>query len=78
MLSGKVALITGAGLGIGRATALAMARSGASVVVNDIDGAAAQAVVTAIRDEGGQATAVAAAVTSWSEDDAARATLRRH
>ena len=62
MLSGKVALITGAGLGIGRATALAMARSGASVVVNDIDGAAAQAVVTAIRDEGGQATAVAAAI----------------
>ena len=62
MLQGKVALVTGAGLGIGRATALAMAQAGAAVVVNDIDGAAAEAVAGQIAEAGGQAVAVAAAI----------------
>jgi len=51
----RVALVTGAGLGIGRATALALAAEGATVVVNDLDGDAAQAVVEAARALGQQA-----------------------
>ena len=43
-LEGKVAIVTGAGSGIGEATARLMAREGASVVVADIDGAAAERV----------------------------------
>ena len=43
-LKGKVAIVTGAGTGIGEATARLMAHEGASVVVADIDGAAAERV----------------------------------
>ena len=43
-LEGKVAIVTGAGSGIGEATARLMAREGASVVVSDIDTAAAERV----------------------------------
>ncbi|HEX7116453.1 MAG TPA: glucose 1-dehydrogenase [Steroidobacter sp.] len=42
-LSGRVALVTGAGRGLGAAAAAALARAGATVVISDIDGAAAQA-----------------------------------
>ncbi len=55
---GKVALITGAGGGIGRATARRFAQLGASVVVSDIDLAGAEATVEQIRGEGGTAHAV--------------------
>ena len=67
MLQGKVAVITGAGSGLGRAHALGMAAQGAKVVVNDIgtsahgEGAshsAADAVVATIRGNGGEAVAV--------------------
>ncbi|WP_070157265.1 SDR family NAD(P)-dependent oxidoreductase [Sphingobium phenoxybenzoativorans] len=54
-LADRAILITGAGHGLGRAYAFDAARRGASVLVNDIDGAAAQAVVEDIRTFGGRA-----------------------
>jgi len=60
---GKVALITGAGNGIGRATALGFASRGAKVVVVDRDQAAGEATVGILRQQGGDAHFVAADVT---------------
>jgi NAD(P)-dependent dehydrogenase (short-subunit alcohol dehydrogenase family) len=56
-LAGRVAIITGAGSGIGRATALRFAAEGAQVVVNDIDGDAAADTVDAVAERGGTAVA---------------------
>lgn len=57
-LTGKVALVTGAGKNIGRAIALSLARDGAAVIVNGrADRAAVEAVVEEIRAAGGQAIA---------------------
>ncbi len=67
-LEGKVAVITGAGSGIGAATAIAMAREGARVVVADIDEAGAKAVVEQIEKAGGQALAVRADVTKAADN----------
>ena len=61
-LSGKVALVTGAGHGIGRATAEALAGAGADVAAVDIDGAAADATATAVGALGRRATGLAADV----------------
>ncbi len=70
----RVAIVTGAGGGLGRQHALALARRGARVLVNDLGGArdgsggsasAAQAVVDEIRAAGGQALANAASVTDF-------------
>jgi NAD(P)-dependent dehydrogenase (short-subunit alcohol dehydrogenase family) len=58
MLDGKVALITGAGNGIGAATAALFAAEGASVFVVDIDDDAAKGVVSAIEQDGGTAWAL--------------------
>ena len=62
MLVGQVHVVTGAGRGIGRAIAEALAGAGASVVVNDIDEGTAGEAVEAIREAGGQAVPAVAAV----------------
>ncbi|HEY1291578.1 MAG TPA: SDR family oxidoreductase [Chloroflexota bacterium] len=60
--SGNVALVTGAGSGIGRASALAFARKGAQVVVADVAMEAGEETAHLIKSEGGQATFIAADV----------------
>jgi len=59
ILEGRTAIVTGAGSGIGRAGALAMAREGARVVAADRDETAGEATARAIREAGGEALAVA-------------------
>ncbi|MDB5672599.1 MAG: family NAD(P)-dependent oxidoreductase [Alphaproteobacteria bacterium] len=75
---GRVAIVTGAGGGLGRAYALELARRGARVVVNDLGGArdgtghsdAAAAVVEEIRAAGGEAMANGASVTDFDQVEA--------
>ena len=81
-LAGKVAIVTGAGsraegVGNGRAAAILFAREGAKVLLVDQDRAAADETLRMIRDEGGEAAALAADVTRSDEcramvDDAVR------
>ena len=54
-LENKVALVTGAGSGIGKAVAVLYAKEGAKVIVNDINEENGQAVVKQIKSEGGEA-----------------------
>ena len=61
-LSGKAAVVTGAGRGLGLAYATALAARGAAVVVNDVDAEAAEAAAKLVRDAGGRALAVAGPV----------------
>jgi NAD(P)-dependent dehydrogenase (short-subunit alcohol dehydrogenase family) len=62
-LSGRTAIVTGAGGGLGRCHALQLARLGARVVVNDLDEAAARAVAVEIAAGGGEALGFAGSVT---------------
>lgn len=55
-LNNKVALVTGAGSGIGRATALRLAAEGASVVVADVQRASAEQTAALLREQGGRAS----------------------
>ncbi len=86
MLTGKVAVVTGGGRGIGRGVALTLARAGARVVVNDygvaLDGrdpssAPAEAVVEEIRRAGGEAVANADSVVAWAGAERIVDTARR-
>jgi NAD(P)-dependent dehydrogenase (short-subunit alcohol dehydrogenase family) len=72
---GRVAIVTGAGGGLGREHALALAARGAKVVVNDL--AAADAVVEQIRRAGGEAIANAASVTDFEAVQAMVAQARQ-
>ena len=79
LLEGKVAVVTGAGRGIGREHALLLAREGASVMVNDLGGdgrgegadlTPAQTVVEEIRSAGGAAEVNGANVADWAAAEA--------
>ncbi len=75
-LSGKSALVTGSGRGIGRETALLLARAGAALTVSDIDEASAKTVAEEIRAAGGKSMGVRADVTQFESTQAmARAAL---
>jgi NAD(P)-dependent dehydrogenase (short-subunit alcohol dehydrogenase family) len=63
-LENKVAIVTGAGQGIGQAAALKMAQEGAKVVVSDVNAETGNAVAQSIRDAGGEAEFVAADVSN--------------
>jgi len=66
-LEGKIALITGAGSGMGRAAAELFASEGARVVVTDVVDDAGNATVAAVRAAGGDATYVRADVSAWAD-----------
>jgi NAD(P)-dependent dehydrogenase (short-subunit alcohol dehydrogenase family) len=70
-VEGSAALVTGGGSGIGRATALALGRSGARVAVADISAEAAEATASAVREAGAAALAIPADVTVPDDMDAA-------
>ena len=67
LLSGQVALVTGAANGIGRATAQAFAQQGVKVVVSDVDTKGGEATVELIRAAGGDATFIRCDVTRDAE-----------
>jgi 3-oxoacyl-[acyl-carrier protein] reductase len=70
--------VTGAAHGMGRAHCLLLARHGAHVGVLDVDADGAEATVRAVHDEGGDALALCADVTSRAEVEAATERLTRH
>jgi NAD(P)-dependent dehydrogenase (short-subunit alcohol dehydrogenase family) len=73
-LTGKVAIVTGSGRGLGLAYATELARSGAAVVLNDVDAEVAEAAVKTITDAGGSAVAEVVPVGS---SEAAQALVDR-
>ncbi len=78
-LTGRVAVVTGAGSGIGRASAMRLAEAGASVVCADLDGDGAEATRAAIRHRGEIADAVRADVTDREAvDELVDGAVERH
>ena len=88
MLEGKVAIVTGAGNGIGREIAVMMAAQGAKVIINDIgasvsgegqDATPAQQTKAIIAQKGGQAEISTESVSSWtSAQKIVQAALEKH
>jgi NAD(P)-dependent dehydrogenase (short-subunit alcohol dehydrogenase family) len=65
-LDGRTAVVTGAGHGLGRAEAIALAGAGARLILNDLPGAAVHAVASEITAAGGQAVVCEGDVAEWS------------
>ena len=77
-VEGKVAVVTGAASGIGRATARALAAEGARVGIADVDGAGGEAVAARIREAGGEAFARQTDVRSMAAVEAVLAEAVDH
>ncbi len=75
-VAGKVALVTGGGSGIGRASALTLAREGASVVVTDLRGETAAETAQMIAEAGGKARSMAQDTTDETQWQAVMASIR--
>lgn len=65
--NGKVAIVTGASSGIGRATAVALVGGGAAVMLADVDAARGEALAAELRDQGGRAAFVLADVSAGAQ-----------
>ena len=76
-LAGKVALVTGAGSGIGRANSVLMAARGAAIIVNDRNESSAAETVALIRQAGGVALACVADVSDAASVERAFAAAQR-
>jgi NAD(P)-dependent dehydrogenase (short-subunit alcohol dehydrogenase family) len=76
-LDGRVAIVTGAGNGLGRAEAVALAAAGASVVLNDLPGEAVDAVAAEIAEAGGRAAVSAGDIGEWATAEGLLATALR-
>jgi NAD(P)-dependent dehydrogenase (short-subunit alcohol dehydrogenase family) len=69
-LNGAVAIVTGAGTGLGRSEALGLAAAGARLVLNDLPGEAVQAVAGEVKEAGGEAVVCTGDVGEWSTGEA--------
>src|SRR3954447_26589023 len=79
LLSGKVAIVTGAAMGMGEATARVFAAAGAHVLVSDIDAEQGEATAQAIRQDGGSASFVRTDVSNAGDVEAmVRTAVERH